>query len=109
MLKVAPVSTKNLSSVSPSVRKISPALAGKCIAVAVACVGLAAEMKMVRRQSSFPTKHRVIHTCEPYGHNNYEIYTRHCQAFERNKNQGGKGGDFWSGRYPFVGRLSSRC
>ncbi len=59
MLKVAPVSTKYLSFVSSSVRKMSPALAGKCIAVAAACAGLAAEPKMVRRQNSFPTKRRV--------------------------------------------------
>jgi hypothetical protein len=41
MLKVAPVSTKNLSLVNSSVRKISPVLAGKFIAVAVACAGMA--------------------------------------------------------------------
>ncbi len=35
-LKVAPVSTKYLSLVNSSVRKISPAFAGKCMAVAVA-------------------------------------------------------------------------
>jgi hypothetical protein len=45
MLKVAPVSTKYLSFVSSSVRKMSPALAGKWIAVAVACAGLAANRK----------------------------------------------------------------
>ncbi len=45
MLKVAPVSTKYLSFVSSSIRKMSPALAGKCIAVAVACDGLAADRK----------------------------------------------------------------
>jgi hypothetical protein len=38
MLNVAPVSTKYLSFVNSSVKKIRPALAGKCIAVAVACV-----------------------------------------------------------------------
>jgi hypothetical protein len=38
MLNVAPVSTKYLSFVNLSVKKIRPALAGKCIAVAVACV-----------------------------------------------------------------------
>jgi hypothetical protein len=38
MLSVAPVSTKYLSFVNSSVRKMRPALAGKCIAVAVACV-----------------------------------------------------------------------
>jgi hypothetical protein len=59
MLKVAPVSTKYLSFVKSSVRIMSPALAGKCIAVAVTCAKLAAEPKMVRRHISFPTKHRV--------------------------------------------------
>jgi hypothetical protein len=38
MLSVAPVSSKYLSFVSLSVKKMRPALAGKCIAVAVACV-----------------------------------------------------------------------
>jgi hypothetical protein len=92
MLKVAPVSTKYLSFVSSSIRKMSPALAGKCIAVAVACAGLAAEPKMVRRQTSFPTKHRVEHTCDPCWGNNYEICTCHCQGSERNGNLGGRGG-----------------
>ncbi len=73
-------------------RKISPALAGKCIAVAVACAGLAAEPKMVRRQTSFPTKHRVEHTCEPYWRSNCEICTHHCQGSEMNGNLGGRGG-----------------
>jgi hypothetical protein len=92
MLKVAPVSTKYLSFVSLSIRKMSLALAGKCIAVAVACAGLAAEPKMVQRQTSFPTKHRVEHTCEPYWHSNCEICTRHCQGSEINGNLGGRGG-----------------
>jgi hypothetical protein len=47
MLNVAPVSTKYLSFVNSSVKKINPALAGKCIAVAVARVGLVAEPKVV--------------------------------------------------------------
>jgi hypothetical protein len=64
------------------VRKMSPALAGKCIAVAVACAELAAEPKMVWQQTSFPTKHRV----ELEG-----------------------GGNFWSERYCPVCPLSSRC
>ncbi len=38
MLKVALVSTKYLSLVNSSVKNIKPAFAGKCIAVAVACV-----------------------------------------------------------------------
>jgi hypothetical protein len=59
MLKVAPVSTKNLSLVNSSVRKISPAVAGKCIAMAVACAGMAAVPEKVRRHFSFPRKYRV--------------------------------------------------
>jgi hypothetical protein len=65
MLKVTPVSTKNLSLVNSSVRKISPALAGKCIAVAVACAGIAAEPEKVWRHFSFLRKYRVqyVHLC----------------------------------------------
>ena len=62
-LKVASVSTKYLSLVNSSVRKIKPAFAGKCIAVVVACVGKAAEPKVVRRRISFPTKNRAKCTC----------------------------------------------
>jgi hypothetical protein len=63
MLKVAPVSTKYLSLVNSSVKKIKPAFAGKCIAVAVACVGKAAELKGVQWCISFPTKNRAKCTC----------------------------------------------
>jgi acyl dehydratase len=63
LLKVAPVSTKYLSLVNSSVRNIKPAFAGKCIAVAVACVEKAAEPKGVRRRISFPTKNRAECTC----------------------------------------------
>jgi hypothetical protein len=73
MLKVAPVSTKYLSFVNSSVRKISPALAGKCIAVAVACVGMAAEPEVARRLISFPTKHRAKHTWKPCWRSSCEI------------------------------------
>ncbi len=48
MLKVASVSTKYLSLVSSSVRKISPALAWKCIAGEVACAGMGAELEGVQ-------------------------------------------------------------
>ncbi len=48
---------------------------------------------MVRQHASFLTKNRAEHTCSPYGCNNCEIYTCHCQGFERSKNLGGKGGD----------------
>jgi hypothetical protein len=55
-LNVAPVSAKYLSFVKSSVRKIRPAFAGKCMAVAVACVDSAAEPVRVWRRFSFPNK-----------------------------------------------------
>jgi hypothetical protein len=59
IVKVAPVSTRYLLLVNSPVRKLNPALAGKCIAVAVTCVGMAAEPKVARGLVSFPTKHRA--------------------------------------------------
>jgi hypothetical protein len=82
MLKVASVSTRYLLLVSSSVRKINPALARKRIAMAVACVGMAAEQKEVQWLDCFPTKHRVKHTCEPCVCNSCEIYRCHCQGFK---------------------------
>jgi hypothetical protein len=63
MLKVAPVSTKYISLVNSSVKNIKPALVGKCIAVAVACVEKAAEPKRVQQQIGFLTKNRSECTC----------------------------------------------
>jgi hypothetical protein len=63
MLKVAPVSTKYLSLVNSSIKNIKPALAVKCIAVAVACVKKAAEPKGVQWRISFPTKNKAECTC----------------------------------------------
>ncbi len=62
ILNVAPVSTKYLSRVSSSVRKMSPAFAGKSMAMEVACFDVAAEAVRVRRLFSFPTKYRVKYT-----------------------------------------------
>ncbi len=62
MLKVAPVSTKHLSLVNSSVKKIKPAFAGKCIAMAVACMGKTAKPKVVRWQISLLTKNRAEYT-----------------------------------------------
>jgi hypothetical protein len=90
MLKVAPVSTKYLSFVNSSNRKINLALAGKCIAVAVACVGMATKLEVAWRLISFLTKHRAKRTCEPCGRSRCEIYKCHCQGFEMNRNQGGR-------------------
>jgi hypothetical protein len=104
MLKVAPVSAKNLSLVNSSVRKISPALAGKCIAVAVACAGMATEPEKVRLHFSFLRKYRVQYTCVLCWSNNCETCTRHWQCSEKR----GKQGDFWNGRCRSFCRSSSR-
>jgi hypothetical protein len=62
ILNVAPVSTKYLSRVSSSVRKMSPTFAGKSIAMALACVDIATEPVRVRLLFSLPTKYRVKYT-----------------------------------------------
>ncbi len=62
--------------------------------------------KVIWRQASFPTKHRVERTCEPYWGSNCEIYTHHCQGFEPHKSLGGKGATFGTGiTAPFVASL----
>jgi stringent starvation protein B len=62
MLNVALVSTKDLSLVNSSVRKINPAFAGKCVAVAVAlavaCAGVATEPARDRQHFNFLTRHK---------------------------------------------------
>ncbi len=45
-------------------------------------------------QTSFPTKHRAEHTCEPYGHNNCEIYTAIARVLERIEVWAGRGATF---------------
>jgi hypothetical protein len=108
MLKVAPVSTKNLSLVNSSVRKISPALAGKCIAMAVACARMAAEPEQLWRHFSFPSKYRVQYTCMLYWNNNFETCTCHWQGSDKSGKQGGKVGNFWN-RYCRSFCRSSSC
>ncbi len=109
ILKVASESTRYLSLVNSSMREINLALVGKCIAMAVACVGMAAEPKVVWRLVSFLTKHRAKHTCEPCGHSSCEIYRCHYQGFGRKINQCRKGGNFWSRRCHSFCRLTSHC
>jgi hypothetical protein len=106
MLNVAPVSTKYLSRVNSSVKKMSPAFAGKCMALAVACAGVAAELVRVRRLFSFPTKHRVKYTCEPCGRSSCEIYTPFCQGCERIEIRAARRATFGEGvAAPFVALL----
>jgi hypothetical protein len=47
------------------VRKINSASAGKCMAVAMACAGVAAKQVKVWHLFSFPTRHKASHTCGP--------------------------------------------
>ena len=63
VLNVAPVSTKYLSFVNSFVRKMRPAFAGKCMAVAVACVEFATKQVRVWRHFSFPNRSRGKCTC----------------------------------------------
>ncbi len=65
----------------------------KCIAVAMACAGMAAEPFLVRRHFSFPRKYRVQYTCVLYWSNSCEICTRHWQGSEKRGKQGRKVGD----------------
>jgi hypothetical protein len=84
-----------------------PVFAGKCIAVTLACVGLAAKLKVIQRQAIFSTKHRVECTCVPCGF----VIVKFTYAIARVLEQikvWGEGGDFWSERYSSFCRLSSR-
>ncbi len=82
MLNVAPVSTKNLSFINSSVRKIKPVSAGKCMEVAVACAGFAAKLVKARQLFSFPTSCKVLHTCGLLHGSNCDTCTCHCRGFE---------------------------
>jgi hypothetical protein len=46
-----------------SVRKIKPTSAGKCMVLAAACAGIAAEPVKARRLFSFLTSCKVLHNC----------------------------------------------
>jgi hypothetical protein len=63
ILNIAPVSTKYLSFVNWSVRKMRPPFAGKCMAVSVACVEFAAKPVRVRRHFSFQKRSWGKWTC----------------------------------------------
>jgi hypothetical protein len=58
ILNVAPVTTKYLSFVNSSIRKMRPAFAGKCMAVAMACVDSATKPVRVWQSFSFPKTNR---------------------------------------------------
>jgi hypothetical protein len=106
MLNVAPVSTKYLSSVNSPVRKIKRASAGKCMAVAVVCPGIAAEAVKARRLSSLPTRCKVLHTCRPLRCSNCDNCTHHCWGFDNLKILVGREVTFQTGSIgPLVAQL----
>ncbi len=108
MLKAAPVSTKYLSLVNSSVKKIKPAFVGKCIAVAVACVVKAAEPKEVRRQASFLTKNGRNAPVSPIGVVIVKFAHAIARVLEGMKIWVERGATFGTGvTAPFVASLSA--
>ncbi len=106
MLKVAPVSTKYLSLVISSVRKIKPAFAGKCIAVAVACVGKAGEPKGVRRELVFRPRTGQDAPVSPIGVVIVKFAHSIARVLEGVKIWAGRGVTFGTGiTAPFVASL----
>ncbi len=108
ILNVARVSTKYLSLVNLFVRKMRPAFAGKCTAVAVAFAEFAAEPVRVLRHFSFPTKSRGKCSCVFCCHKSCETCTCHCPGFEKITNQSQKEDDFWNRRCHSFFHFASR-
>ncbi len=103
MLNVALVSTKYMSLVSTSVRKIKPELVGKCTAVAMASVGIeAVKPSGARRHLSYTNNYKVSNSlllCSP---KNSVSYTCHWRDFRTYGRGLGQMGDFVGGHhYPF--------
>ncbi len=108
ILNFALVSTKYLSLFNLSMRKMRPAFARKCMAVAVTCAGIAAELVKVWQHFSFPTRNKGKCTCGICCHRNCGICTCHCQGFGMKRNQSRKENDFWTGCCHSFSRSSSR-
>ncbi len=107
MLSVASVSTKYLSFINSSVKTIKPAFAGKCIAVAVACVGLAAEPKWFGSKLVFQPSTGRNAPVSLMG----VIIVKYIHAIARvlkGIKVWQEGGDFWGGRCHSFCCLSSR-
>jgi hypothetical protein len=94
LLNVAPVSTKYLSLVNLSVRKMRPAFAKKCMAVEVTCAEFAAEALRVRRCFSFLTRNTGKCTCVLCRCRSCEICTSHCLDFEKKRSRSRKEENF---------------
>ncbi len=88
MLSVALESTKYLSLVNSSMRKIKSAFAGKCMAVAMACTGVAAELLKTWRLFSFTIRSKGPHICLPLVNCNCGTCTCHSQGCENWKIMG---------------------
>jgi hypothetical protein len=108
ILNVAPVSTKYLSFVNSSFKKMRPAFAGKCMAVAVACLDSAAEPVKVWQRFSFPKRSREKCTLMLCCLESCDIYTCHYLGFGKQKNLSRREDDFWKGHcYSFCRSSSS--
>jgi hypothetical protein len=106
MLKVATVSTKNLSLVNSSVKKINPALAGKCITVAVACAGMAAEPERFGGTLVFRKSTGCNTPVCSVGVIVVKLAHAIGRVLESMKSRAGKWATFGTGvAVPFVGRL----
>jgi hypothetical protein len=87
----------NLLFVNSSVRKMGPAFAEKCMAVAVACIESSAEPVRVRQHFSFPNSSNGKCTCVLCCRKSCETYTCHGPDFGTRKNQSRKEDNFWNG------------
>ncbi len=96
---VGSVSTKYLSLVISSVRNIRPELGGKCMAVIVACVDVAApEPKEAQRRFSFFNRWKGPHTHSgSFPRRSCGTYACHCWGFWMCERKMRKKGDFSTG------------
>jgi hypothetical protein len=95
ILNVVPVSTKYLLFINSSVKKMRPAFAGKCMAVAVACAIFVTELVRVWQRFSFQTRNTGKCTCVLCCHRNCETCTCHCPGFGKKRSRSRKKDDFW--------------
>ncbi len=106
---VGSVSTKYSALVISSVRNIRPELGGKCMAVIVACVDVAAtEPKGAQQHFSFFSRWKGPPTHSgPFLRRNCGTYACHCWGFLICERKMGKKGDFSTGHYRPSYHLSS--
>jgi hypothetical protein len=109
MLSVAPVSTKYLSFVNSSVKKMRPASAGKCIAVQWHVFEYPPNRKWSGGQLVFRISTGLNAPVGPMGVVVVKFANTIARVLEGIEIWAGGGGNFWSGCCRPVCRLSSRC